>query len=358
MPSAPAPLPRRAALPGPRSLRTALTRRSLLASGGALGAGAVLAACGSGPAGGGTGGGGETDGAGWTFTDDRGRTVRRDRTPERIVAFVGSAAALHDFGIECTAVFGPTVAADGTPDVQAGDLDVERLTVLGNAWGEFDVDHYAELEPELLITNMFVEDSLWYVPDEALEQIERLADTVGITVAPTTLHAAIGRYAELAEALGADLSAPGVTDAKRRFEAAAEALRQAVRDNPGLTVLACSASADLFYASNPEAAADLSYFAELGLKIIVPDNPDDGGFFESLSWENADHYPADVLLLDNRSSALQPADLTDRPTWRRLPAVRAGQVVPWWSEPRFSYAGCAPLLEDLAAAVRDAERLI
>jgi iron complex transport system substrate-binding protein len=338
--------------------RRALSRRALLASGGALGAGALLTACGDGPATpSGSEAAGDGDGPGWTFTDDRGRTIRRDRTPERVVAFIGSAAALHDFGIECTAVFGPTVAADGSPDVQAGELDVDGLTVLGNAWGEFNVDQYAGLDPELLVTNMFVENALWYVPDESLQQIEQLADTAAITASPTTLRTAIGRYAELAEALGADVRSTQVTDAKRRFEEASEALRQAARDNPGLTVLACSASADLFYASSPAAMADLSYFAELGVELITPGNLEEGGFYEYLSWENTDRYPADVLLLDNRTSSLQPADLTDRPTWNRLPAVEAGQVLPWFSEPRFSYAGCAPLLEDLAAALRDAKRL-
>lgn len=337
--------------------RRSLLRSSLLATGGALGAGTLLTACGSGPADDGTSGADGDSGETWSFTDDRGETILRDRTPDRIVAFVGSAAALHDFGIECTAVFGPTVDGDGEPDVQAGDLDVEAVTVLGNAWGEFNVDRMVELDPEILVTNMFVDEALWYVPDDSLGQIERLADTIGITAAPTTLPAAIERYAELAAALGADPRSEQVTADKERFEEAAESLRQAARDNPGLKVLACSASADLFYAAAPDSAADLSYFAELGVDIIVPDSTDEGGFFQSLSWDNSDLYPADLLLLDNRSSYLQPADLADRHTWTRLPAVQAEQIVPWRSEPRFSYAGCAPLLEELAAAIRDARPL-
>ncbi|WP_103529681.1 ABC transporter substrate-binding protein [Streptomyces sp. SM12] len=338
--------------------RFSLSRRSLLTAGTAVGAGALLTACGSGPRESasddttGEAGGGD----GWSFTDDRGVTVELPAAPERVVAFIGSAAALHDFGVECVGVFGPTVGADGEPDEQAGDLDVTKPTVLGNAWGEFDVDTYATLEPQLLVTNMFGEDALWYVPDDARDQIERLAPTAGITASPTTLRVAIERYAELAEALGGDLKAAPVVKARERFDAAAESLRQAARDNPGVKVLACSASADLFYASTPDAYADLSYFAELGVEVITPDDVE-GGYFENLSWENADRYAADVLLLDNRSSALQPADLTDRPTWTRLPAVQAGQIVPWPSETRFSYAGCAPFLEELATAVRDAERV-
>ncbi|NJQ08098.1 ABC transporter substrate-binding protein [Streptomyces lonarensis] len=337
------------------------TRRSLLLTGGALGAGALLTACGSGPTTGTSekpGGDGEAGGGtDWSFTDDRGTTVELPATPERVVAFIGTAAALHDYGVECAGVFGPTATADGTPDVQAGDLDITRPVRLGNAWGEFDLDAYATLEPQLLVTTMFAEDALWYVPDDSREQIERLAPTVGLTASPTTLRAAIDRHAELARALGGDLDAPEVTEARDRFDAASEALRAAARDNPGLRVLAASAADDLLYASTPEAYADLAHFAELGLEIVTPDGVE-GGFFENLSWENADRYPADIILLDNRSSALQPDDLTNRPTWRRLPAVTAGQVVPWPSETRFSHAGCAPFLEELAAAVRDAERVV
>lgn len=339
--------------------RAPFSRRSLLAATGSVGAGTLLTACA-----GGSSADAESGTAGkaseveeWSFTDDRGVTARARNTPRNIVAFVGSAAALHDFGIGCTGVFGPTVTEDGSADVQAGGLAVERLTVLGNAWGEFNVEQYAALAPELLVTNMFTENSLWYVPEESRAKIEELAPTVGISVAaPTTVLGAIERYAELAGTLGADLTAGQVTADKARFEAAAESLRQAARDSGGLRVLACSGAADLFYVSDPGASADLSYFAELGVEIIVPENTENG-FFEALSWENADAYDADLLLLDNRSSALQPAALDEKPTWNELPAVQAGQVVPWVTEPRYSYAGCAPVLEDLAAAVRAAKRL-
>lgn len=332
------------------------SRRGFLAAGGALGAGALLTACGSGS------GSSPDDGAAadttdaWTFTDDRGETASADSVPSTIVAFVGSAAVLHDFGIECAGVFGPTVRGDGEPDVQAGDIDVDKVTVLGNAWGEFNVEEYVLLEPDLLVTNMFDPQSLWYVPEDSAEKILAQAPSVGIGVASTTLTAPIQRYAELAESLGADLSAGPVTEARQRFEEASENLRRAARDNPGITVLAASASTDLFYASDPAASADLTYFTELGVDIITPEDVE-GGYFESLSWENADRYDADVILLDNRSSALQPSDLGDKPTWGRLAAVEAGQIVPWHSEPRYSWAGCAPLLEELAEAIRDARKV-
>ena len=68
-------------------------------------------------------------------------------------------------------MFGPTTRTDGSRDPQAGDLDVDKVTVLGNVWGEFNIEKYAALRPELLITHMYDPDALWYVPDESRDKI-------------------------------------------------------------------------------------------------------------------------------------------------------------------------------------------
>ncbi|GIG90816.1 ABC transporter substrate-binding protein [Plantactinospora endophytica] len=338
-------------MPHPRQF----TRRNLLGAAGALGLTALLGACGQDDASTGDTG---SDGA-WSFTDDRGQTASAASRPKRVVAFVGTAAALYDFGVTeaLVGVFGPTKRADGSPDVQAGNLPVAGLTVIGNTWGEFNIETYASVKPEVLVTHEYEKNSLWYVPDESKDKITPLAPTVALVASRAPLDKVIGRHAELAAALGADLTASTVTDAKARFEAAAASIRAAVAANPGIRVLACSASADLFYASNPGVNSDILYYKSLGVDVIVPGKPDEGGYFESLSWENADKYPADVLLLDNRSSTLQPKDLTTKPTWGQLPAVKANQIVGWNSEPRFSYAGSAAALETLATALRSARKL-
>ncbi|WP_341715605.1 ABC transporter substrate-binding protein [Micromonospora sp. FIMYZ51] len=342
-------------MPDPLSARR-LSRRGLLAAGGTAALAAVLAGCGrddaakpnsdnaSGP---------------WSFTDDRPETVTADTRPTRVVAFTGSAAALVDFGLggEVVGVFGETKKADGSADPQAGDLDVESVEILGNVWGEFSVEKYAALRPELLVTHMYDPGAYWYVPDESKDKILPRAPVVTITTARVPMTRPIERYAQLAESLGADLSAPRVTDAKARFEAAAEAVRQAVAANPGIKVLAASGSPDLFYVSNPKVSTDLMYFAELGVDIVVPTKLEAGDYFEALSWENTGRFPADLILLDNRSTALQPTDLAAKPTWKQLPAVQAGQVTPWDAVPRFSYAGAAPLLENLAKAIQSAKKL-
>jgi len=331
-----------------------LTRRAVLGAGGAVALGALISACG--------GDGGEngtaSPGGAWTFTDDRGTKVDLGKRPQRVVGYVATAAALYDFGIDeqLVGVFGPTKLKDGSPDPQAGNLPVDRLEIIGNAFGEFNIEKYAALRPELLADNMFLPGELFYVPAESKDKIYALAPSVAISAGSVALPKPIERTAALAAALGADLRSAKVTAAKARFEKAAEAVRAAAKAKPGLKVLAASASPDLFYASSPDMNTDLIYYKELGVDLIVPDNLDKNGYFENLSWENADKYKADVIMLDSRTQALQPKDLGSKPSWKDLPAVKAGQVIPWQPEPRFSYEGCAPLLEAVATALNSAKK--
>ncbi|MGW1891552.1 ABC transporter substrate-binding protein [Streptomyces sp. NPDC002004] len=337
-------------------------RRSVLAAGGALGLGALLTACGGGDS---TTSdkakGGAAQSGKWSFKDDRGTTVGADKVPANIVAFTGVAAALYDYGVEVKGVFGPTRTKDGKPDVQAGDMDISKLTVLGNEWGQFNIEKYAGLAPDVLVSTMFDDKgTLWYVPDESKDKILQVgAPTVGISVYDRQMTAPLQRLLDLAASLGADVKSAKVTAAKKRFEDASARLRKAAKANPHIRVLVGSASQDLFYVSGSNLSADLEYFKALGVNIVEPPAKAlkaSGGWFENLSWENVDKYPADIIMMDNRTSAIQPADIT-KGTWKKLPAVKAGQVVPRVTEPIFSYDKCAPILEDLAEAIEKAKKV-
>ncbi|MEU2335507.1 ABC transporter substrate-binding protein [Streptomyces sp. NPDC013172] len=339
-----------------------LTRRGLLAAGGALGLGAALAACGGDGRSGGSSGE-ETTAAKsgpWTFKDDRGTTVKLDRVPANIVAFVGVGAALYDYGIDVKGVFGPTTTKDGKADVQAGDMDVSKLTVLGNAWGQFNVEKYAALAPDVLITTMFDgAGTLWYVPDESEDKIAKLAPSVGISAYDRRLTVPLQRVWALAESLGADMTARKVTDAKKRFEAASTRLRAAAKAHPELKVMAGSAADALFYVSGTNLSVDLEYFKALGVNFVEPPESakkQGGGWYESLSWENVDKYPADIIMMDDRSATIQPADITQA-TWKKLPAVKAGQVIARSPEPIFSYDKCVAMVENLAKALETAKKV-
>ncbi|MFI9149841.1 ABC transporter substrate-binding protein [Streptomyces sp. NPDC053367] len=341
---------------------THLTRRGILAAGGALGLGAVLAACGDDDA---KSGGADTEASGkasgpWTFKDDRGTTVKLDKVPENIVAFTGVAAALFDYGISVKGVFGPTKTQDGKPDVQAGDMDITKVKVLGNVWGQFNVEQYAALAPEVLITTTFDSaGTLWYVPEESKDKIAQLAPSVAISAYDRKLDVSLARMLELAESLGADAASAKVTDAKKRFEEASARLRAAAKAKPNIKVMAGSASQDLFYVSGSNLSLDLEYFKALGVNFVEPPEKakaQGGGWYESLSWENVDKYDADIIMMDDRSSTIQPADITEG-TWKKLPAVKAGQVIARSPEPILSYAKCVALVEDLAEALEKAKKV-
>jgi iron complex transport system substrate-binding protein len=187
-------------------------------------------------------------------------------------------------------------------------------------------------------------------PRRRQDKILKLAPCIGINTAHLALPEPPHRYVQLAQALGADLAAGPVTNAKSRYDKAVTALRTTATGNSKIKVLAGSASTDLFYVSDARVYDDLSYFRQLGVDFVVPDKVT-GGFFENLSWEQANKYPADLIMLDDGTAGLQPKDLKSNPTWSPLPAVRAGQITPWLSEPRFSCAGCAPRIELLARAL-------
>ncbi|GAA2688688.1 ABC transporter substrate-binding protein [Actinoplanes palleronii] len=335
-----------------------LSRRGLLAAGGAVAAGAVLSACGgkdddtSTPA--------ASAAAGpWTFTDDQPKELKADKSPSKIVAFTGTAAALVDLGLQdkIVGVFGETKKADGTAEAQAGSLDISKVEIVGNAWGEFSVEKYAALTPDLLVTHQFDPGAYWYVPDESKDKILAVAPSALITVGRVPLNKPIERYAELAKSLGADLNSATNVAAKARFEKAATDLSAAAKASGGLKVLFGSGAADIFYVSSAAVSTDLMYFKELGVDLIMPEVKG-ADYYESLSWENADKYQADVIFLDARTGTLQPKDLTSKPSWNALPAVKANQIFPWQAVPIFSWNGAAPLLEAITAAITKSKKVV
>jgi iron complex transport system substrate-binding protein len=345
------PLPSR-----PLLVPAGLTRRGLFAAGGGLGAASLLAACA--PSGGEETEGGSADSGPFSFLDERDQTeVELESTPETVVAFTGLAAALYDYGVEVAAVFGPTTLADGSPDIQAGRMPVEDLEILGNAWGEFDLERFAALGPELIVSHYYEGFDLWFVPEERLEEVESLAPGIGIEVSRPSLDEIIDRHAALAEALGADLASKDNTAGVERFGNAAGAVAAAVAEKP-LKVLAVGAWPDGLYIANPPTFNLLAKCAELGADVVVPENPDQNGYWELLSWESVDKYSADAIFLDVRTGNIAPETLlADYPTWAALPAVAAGQVYGWNGEPVYSHVGGAVELERIAAGLTAAQPL-
>jgi iron complex transport system substrate-binding protein len=330
-----------------------LSRRALFAAGGGLGAASLLAACGADEE--------PTEGTGsgsFAFLDERDQEdVELESVPTKVVAFTGLAAALYDYGVEVAAVFGPTTLADGSPDIQAGRMPVEDLTVLGNAWGEFDVEKFAELGPELVVSHYYEGFDLWFVPEERLEEVQALAPGIGIEVSKPTIDQIIDRHAALAKALGADLESEENAAGVERFGSAAGGVAAAVAEKP-LKAVAVGAWPDGLYIANPPTFNVLAKCVELGVDFVVPENPDQNNYWELLSWENIDKYEADAIFLDVRTGNITPETLlADYPTWAALPAVQAGQVYGWNGEPVYSHIGGAVELERITEGLAAAQPL-
>jgi iron complex transport system substrate-binding protein len=288
---------------------------------------------------------------GWTFTDDRDKKLDLPKRPSRVVAQVGSAAALWDFGVRPVGVFGPHKLKDGTRDPQVGNVDITKVQGLGNVWDEFNVEQYIALQPDLLVSSMYIKGTLWYVPEKSKATIEQVAPTAGIMLTGRSAMQVIGKYEELAKSLGADMQ--GVPEAKARLEAASKELA-AFKD---LKILMMSAGPDSMWVVNPPEYPDIVHLTQNGLSVVTPSKVDEGGFFQTLSWENADTYDADVILYDTRTQSLKPAEMMKKPTFAKLPAVKAGQLYPWSAEAPYSYQGYADFVEGLVANLKKANKL-
>lgn len=306
----------------------------------------ALTACGS----------SDSDGAGadttaFSFTDDLGTKIELDAVPERLLVQSSMAAALTDLGLgdKIVGVFGP-LKADGDAAQVAG-LDVDSVVDVtgGGEYGDVDTEKAVALKPDLIITSQYLAPDLWYLNDASATDLKKLAPILVVDFDGKTLPELLDGTERAAKALGADLDAADVTASHAAFTAAADRVKQASAALGDRTVLAGSGAVDLFYASNPNVSPDLAYWKdELGLPIVVPDNPDEGGYFESLSWEKADKYPADIFLYDDRVGAAGLQQLETEKVFQTLEAAKNKAYVPWTSVAPPSYQAYADLMNRLA----------
>ncbi|GAA2078356.1 hypothetical protein GCM10009821_17730 [Aeromicrobium halocynthiae] len=270
---------------------------------------------------------------GWTYTDDLGTEIALDELPDRIVAQSSVAAALTDLGLgdKIVGVFGPVRNADGEVDTQAAGLDVDAVEDVtgGGDYGDVDLEALAGLEPDLVVTSSYLEPDLWYINADVQARLEEAFPIAVISFDGKTLPEIFDSTERMAEALGADED--DFAAGREAFDAASERL-SAIAEEQDPSILAVSGSPDTFYVSNPEVSPDLKYYRdELGLNLIAPDNPDEGGYFESLSWENADTYDADIAFWDDRVGQAGLDDLKAQPVWGRTTAAQNDAYVPWTS---------------------------
>jgi iron complex transport system substrate-binding protein len=294
-------------------------------------------------------------GTGWSYTDDRGTAVTRPERPQQIVAQVSAGAALQDFGVKIAGTFGPLVRDDGSVEPEAGSLDPKQVAdVTGAGYGEINLERLTSLQPDLLVSGKYAEyPGLWHLVEDQEQKVKQIVPTVGVQQSGIALPEAIGKYEQLARALGADVESPKVKADEQAFNAAADRLRAlgARMKAEGKSILAIGGTKEEFFVVVPARNPDLDYYVkELGLPITTPNNPDpaSGGYYERLSWEKANAYPGDIMLWDARSASMTPDQMKQNPVFAATPAAAAGRFAEWDAVAPMSYPSYAKIMNKLA----------
>jgi iron complex transport system substrate-binding protein len=334
----------------------ATSRRALLAAGGALAASTLIP--GSTHAQESTPAASPASGE-WTFTDDKGVTVTLPTRPARIVADVNAAAPLWDFGVRPVAVFGWNATPSGDFGAAGGNVDPEAVEVVGYPDETIQLEKTLAVDPDLIITITWTPDDpleYWSISTEVVPEVQRIAPLLAIS-ATGRADENTERFAELAAALGAELDTPELADAKARYDAALTGFPIAAAEKADLKVLFIYLDAtQAIYIANPPDWADLTLYQNLGVNAVLPETDPDT-FWEELSIEEANKYPADILFNSTRPGTLTPEQIKAHPTLSQLPAVQAGQIGLWNQDFIMSYQGMAEALETTIAVIKSATKV-
>lgn len=294
----------------------------------------------------------------WSFTDDKGVTVNLPERPTRIVADVSAAAALWDFGIQPIAVFGWTSNEPADSPVW-GAINKDEIEIITGEESSPDLEKLIGLKPDLVIT-------LTWEPDNATEywsldtdgeyaRVQEIAPLIAIA-ASGSAAASTDRFAELAGLLGADLASPALATAKADYETATAAFTVLAAEKSDLSILFLYADPDQIYIASFQDWADLAMYESLGLSIVDPGIPQ-WEYWETLSWEQALKYPADVVFQSTRLGTLSIEELTVHPAFKFHPAAAAGQIGPWNQDFIMSYQGLTAAFTDLSETLSKANKV-
>jgi iron complex transport system substrate-binding protein len=319
------------------SLKRPLTRRQVIAVGFVTGA-AVLMGCNS----------DGQEAAGWSFVDDRKRVVRLSKRPTRIVAYTSAAAALQHWGVTPVGVFGDAPQED--PSLT--DFPWDASEIVGSVYGEIDIAKLLTLKADLIV-------SRWYPPprdtpvfgftDRA--QQKRVASRVPVVGlnGKQVATSQIGRFGDLARALGVDINAGRIARAHAAFDRAVDRLSQIARRKSDLRILAISGDQETMYVAKVADHGDLAFYARRGVPLVSAETSD--AYWDRFGWDHAAKYPVDGILYDSRPLALPVGKAKAIPAFAALPAVRANQIGGWLVDPPPSYQNYTAAMKDLATTI-------
>ena len=325
---------------------------------GALLAICALAACSSGtPAPAASASASTPAASGWSYTDDTGATITLDHRPERVAGFADQVLSLLSYGVKPVAVFG---RVDVKNDPRFAGYDLSEVKIVGNAYGEIDLEALAEAAPDLIVSAVYPSDREGTVVSKApyyvLKDLEQ--HTKILAIAPVAAVKVGGKGLTLIEsntrlalALGADQAK--VDADKATFDAAAAKLGTAAKET-GLEVTVMYADADGVYLVKPEDEPQTQLYKSLGVKLTEP-NPDGPYYWDIYSWENAGKVSSgDVILLS--VEGFQVDDLKKQATFAKHPALQAGQVHPN-AYTSMDYASQARVMDQFAGWLTESKKV-
>jgi len=293
----------------------------------------------------------------WVFTDDRGITVTLPQAPTRIFADLKAGAPLWDFGITPIGVAGWTVASD----IAWGELDRSIPEInAGSDSGLPDPEKLIALQPDLYVavtSNPDDLDFLWGFPDA--ESIATIGEIVPIIAISTTgsIDVNTARFAELAELLGADPTAPNIVESREIYDETVAAIEALTAEKSELTALFATVKDDAeWHVANWTDWADLTFYSSLGLNIVKA-NAEDGAFWEALSREQALAYPTDLFFISTRAGNFSVQELQGDPIFGQHPAIKAGQIGAWDQDSVYSYRGVTVALDLVKTALETATKV-
>ena len=289
----------------------------------------------------------------WTFTDDTGRTVTLDRRPAKVAAFTDYAIGLLSYGIEPAAIFG---RVDVASDPRLAPYDISTAAIVGNSYGEIDLEALAAAQPDLIVTGIYPTDRsgeldtsqpyYGFADLDQQKQLEKIAPIVAIKVGGAGIDV-INSTNRLAEALG--VPADTITAAKEEFDASAADLSAAAMESD-VEVTQMYADAEGVYVVKPADEPETQLYTTYGV-AFTDLHPDGDYYWDRYSWENAAQMMTGDVLLTN-IEGLQADDLAKQPTFADHPALAAGQVHTW-NGVAMDYASQAEHMTELAAILRE-----
>ena len=166
----------------------------------------------------------------WSFVGGDGEAVALDETPVRIIASQDAAAGLIPLGIRPVGIYADSAVADAKA---LQGLDLSGIEIIGQAWGEVDIEKAAALEPDLIIGEYWPLDKTWSGGDDVVAALSPLAPLTG-PIQGDAILTLIEDYEALAQSLGADLSATEIAASKTEFETALSEFKAAVAAKPAV----------------------------------------------------------------------------------------------------------------------------